>query len=374
MCSSPISGTHSQIAVEAINGGRMDRFDLVTNGETLNGYTSFTRKGIPAYWAYADNFVLSDHTFSSMYGPTFPEHLYTVAAYAGDVVRNKDPLGGEGGYCGDPQGLVPRFEQNLTRRERGEIPEAEGTAHQPGQEFDFSNIVKYWERVRACFDFEVIMDQFEEKGISWRYYAADGSWMNALLAIEHIFENPKLWGPKVQRPFLHRRRRRRSRPRDRAHRTGKAQAGDVDRPSARHQRASGWPERLRRRELDGATCQRHMNSKYWKSTAIFITWDDFGGFYDHVPPPQYDIMGPRTARADADHLAVGQAGLRRQDRVRVLFGLDVHRDDVRSRLHGGSRLRRQQHARRVRLRDKTRFRGAQANPARARLFRSPPTH
>ena len=34
-----------------------------------------------------------------------------------------------------------------------------------------------------------------------------------------------------------------------------------------------------------------MRSKYWKSTAIFITWDDFGGFYDHEPPPHYDIMG-----------------------------------------------------------------------------------
>jgi phospholipase C len=34
-----------------------------------------------------------------------------------------------------------------------------------------------------------------------------------------------------------------------------------------------------------------MNSKFWKSTAIFITWDDYGGFYDHVPPPQLDHMG-----------------------------------------------------------------------------------
>ena len=33
-----------------------------------------------------------------------------------------------------------------------------------------------------------------------------------------------------------------------------------------------------------------------RSTAIVIVWDDFGGFYDHVPPPHYDIMGlgPRT--------------------------------------------------------------------------------
>ena len=39
-----------------------------------------------------------------------------------------------------------------------------------------------------------------------------------------------------------------------------------------------------------------MRSEYWASTAIVIVWDDFGGFYDHVPPPHYDVMGlgPRT--------------------------------------------------------------------------------
>ena len=29
----------------------------------------------------------------------------------------------------------------------------------------------------------------------------------------------------------------------------------------------------------------------WKDTAIFLTWDDYGGFYDHVPPPQVDDFG-----------------------------------------------------------------------------------
>ena len=32
-------------------------------------------------------------------------------------------------------------------------------------------------------------------------------------------------------------------------------------------------------------------SQYWDRCVIFITWDDFGGFYDHVPPPQVDSMG-----------------------------------------------------------------------------------
>jgi phospholipase C len=34
-----------------------------------------------------------------------------------------------------------------------------------------------------------------------------------------------------------------------------------------------------------------MRSDMWKDTAIFVTWDDYGGFYDHVPPPQVDDFG-----------------------------------------------------------------------------------
>ena len=34
-----------------------------------------------------------------------------------------------------------------------------------------------------------------------------------------------------------------------------------------------------------------MSSPMWKDTAIFITWDDYGGLYDHVPPPQVDRFG-----------------------------------------------------------------------------------
>ena len=34
-----------------------------------------------------------------------------------------------------------------------------------------------------------------------------------------------------------------------------------------------------------------MQSPYWSSSAIIITWDDWGGFYDHVAPPQVDAYG-----------------------------------------------------------------------------------
>ena len=276
--------------VEAINGGQMDRFDLVQNGESLTGFTSFTRKGIPNYWAYADNFVLSDHTFSSMYGPTFPEHLYTVGAYGGDAVDNKNPTGGEGGYCADPEEQVTAFERNISDAEKAEIMEAEAASFKPGDEFEFANIVKYWTKIRACFDFEVIMDQFEERGISWKYFAADGSWMNALLAIDHIFKDPKLWGPKVLDPAI----------------LKSGAIGDrfIEDIEAGKLKEATWivpPPGTNEHPGGPSVCMgenwtvRHvnaiMNSPYWKETAIFITWDDFGGFYDHVPPPQYDHMG-----------------------------------------------------------------------------------
>jgi phospholipase C len=39
-----------------------------------------------------------------------------------------------------------------------------------------------------------------------------------------------------------------------------------------------------------------QESKYWSSTAVILTWDDFGGLYDHVPPPHVDLygFGPRV--------------------------------------------------------------------------------
>jgi phospholipase C len=36
---------------------------------------------------------------------------------------------------------------------------------------------------------------------------------------------------------------------------------------------------------------RVMESQFWRSSAIVITWDDYGGFYDHVPPMRVDMYG-----------------------------------------------------------------------------------
>jgi phospholipase C len=263
--------------VKSINGGKMNGFDLVTNGESLNGYSSFKRKGIPNYWKYADNFVLGDRMFTSMYGPTFPEHLYTVAAQSGRVVGNKDQTSQEGGYCDDPGETVFRFEK-LSRKQRKKVMRAERDA-------DVDLIVQYWEHVRACFNFEVIMDELDKADISWHYYADEGSWMNAMLAIKHM-RFSKHWGKDItpEEQF----------PRDIAKERLARVTWVVPGPGVNEH--PGGPSVCLGENWTVSVVNQIMRSKYWKSTAIFLVWDDFGGFYDHVPPPQYDVMGlgPRS--------------------------------------------------------------------------------
>jgi phospholipase C len=263
--------------VRGINGGKMNGFDLVTNGSSLNGYSSFTRRGMPNYWAYADNFVLGDRMFSSMYGPTFPEHLYTVGAQAARVVGNKDQTNQEGGYCDDPGETVFRF-QRLSRKERATVLRLERNVLARDANDDL--ITSYWEHVRACFNFEVLPDQLTKEGISWHYYADEGSWMNALLAIKHL-RFSKHWGTDItaEEDF----------PRDIARERLARVSWVVPGPGVNEH--PGGPSVCVGENWTVSVINQIMRSKYWKSTAIFLTWDDFGGFYDHVPPPQYDVMG-----------------------------------------------------------------------------------
>jgi phospholipase C len=261
--------------VEAINGGKMNGFDRVLNGELLDGYTQFSRDTLPAYWAYADHFVLGDRMFSSMYGPTFPEHLYTVAAQAGRVTDNKVGPGriSPGGYCDDRSERVTRFIR-VTRRQGQKIMRAEDHVRR-----DYIN--DFWKRVWPCFDFEVLPDSLTRAGVSWRYYGNSGFY-SALLAIKHI-RFSEHWGTDVVRydRFLKDIQKERLR-----------EVSWVLPGVGNNEHPGGGNHSVCRGE--NWTVQ-HINaimtSKYWKNTVVIITWDDFGGFYDHVQPPHYDIMG-----------------------------------------------------------------------------------
>jgi phospholipase C len=269
----------------AIDGGKMDGFNCVTYGDDLTGYTQFSRKTLPAYWALADRFVLADHFFTSMYGPTFPEHLYTVAAQSYGIVDNKTTTDHPGNYCDDPTEHTRRFPiEDLTTKDTTKIMSLEDHfLADPGNLF---RIAAYWVDTPTCVNIKVLPDELQKAGVSWKYYALPDQWMNALQAIKHVRFGPE-WN-NVQDP---------------SQILTDIQNDDLPDVS--------WlipPEGNPNEHPGGGVniCEgenwtvQYLNTLFhsneWASTAVVIVWDDFGGFYDHVVPPHYDVMGlgPRT--------------------------------------------------------------------------------
>ncbi len=138
----------------------------------------------------------------------------------------------------------------------------------------------FWELVHACFDFKVLPDELNKHGISWRYYAKERSWFNVLLAIKHI-RFSKYWAQNVVDQ---------SRIVSDITRDHLARVSWVIPPIGYNEHPGG-PSVCMGENWTVSVLNALMRSKYWKNTAVFITWDDFGGLYDHVAPPHYDHMG-----------------------------------------------------------------------------------
>jgi phospholipase C len=264
----------------SINGGKMNGYDMIYLGEDLSGYTQFKRKGIPNYWAYADRFVLADAFFSSMYGPTFPEHLYTVAAQSYWIVDNKRTADHPGSYCDDPTEFTAHFREDLTPKQHRLIMNIEERNMGDNPDLIYA-IAKYWENIRTCVDIKALPHLLERKGISWKYYSDVNRWQNALQAIESIRNTPEMWR-RVQRPGMYLKDIRE----EKLPRISWLVPPEEfnDHPGAGKSVCAG--ENWTVQQINAI-----MQSKYWRSTAIVVVWDDFGGFYDHVVPPHVDIMG-----------------------------------------------------------------------------------
>jgi phospholipase C len=234
---------------KAVDDGKMDRFDLVGNGRVAGvmlPYTQMRRGDIPNYYRYAHHYVLADHMFSSMNGPSFPNHLYTVAAQDGGALNN--PPKAPWGCDSDADDLI-------------DVKDAQG------------NITKH----APCFDFQTLADRMEAAGVSWKYYAPGlgqpGYIWSTLDAIQHIRFGP-LWSQRVvsDTQFA-----------DDA-RNGRLPAVSwlVTGPASEHPKHSTcFGENWTVQQLDAL-----IQGPDWPSTVVFLTWDDFGGFYDHVPPPE----------------------------------------------------------------------------------------
>ncbi len=137
-----------------------------------------------------------------------------------------------------------------------------------------------------CFDYPTLGDELDAAGISWAYYAPAYGSVNAGFkwsaydAIKHVRYGPA-WTGNVISPET-------SVLADVA--VGRLRAVSWVAPNANDSDHAGLN--------DGSGPQWVASvvsaigaSKYWNDTVVFVLWDDWGGWYDHVSPPQLDVMG-----------------------------------------------------------------------------------
>ncbi len=246
----------------AINSGRMNLFYSLPGAQQRGvnyADASFDRDSIPNYWKYAQTYTLADRFFSTIRGPSFPNHLATIAAQSGGAVDN-------------PGGV------NLPT-----TPRTWGCDSVSSFRVTVRTAVNRVGQQRPCFDFPTLVDEANRHHVSWRYYAPQrghlGYVWDALDAVKHI-----RYGSDWARADVPQQRFARDVLR------GRLAAVSWVVPDVSHS------EHPPASECMGENWTVHqinavMRSPAWSSSAIVLTWDDFGGFYDHVPPPRRGVLG-----------------------------------------------------------------------------------
>jgi phospholipase C len=267
-------------AIRDIDNGKMDGFQsqarkgrylachntdnpgcsLTSSKPDVMGYHDWHE--IPNYWDYARTFVLQDHMFQADNSWSLPAHLDLVSGWSARCSRHGDPMSCKSALTG-PFGATGG-----------------------GKKIDFP-----WT------DLTYLLHRYH---VSWRYYVGNGSQPDCTegqMFCPHVhqgIETPNIWNPLPRFDTVWQ-----------DHQIGNIQpVGDFYRAAVRghlpavtwiapNQAVSEHPPGL---VTAGQTYVTHlidsiMRGRDWRSTAIFVCWDDWGGFYDNLRPPVVDRSG-----------------------------------------------------------------------------------
>jgi phospholipase C len=262
-----ISHEHSAWLTE-YNNGQLNGFNLVLSRcahhytcppASIRAYAYVPQSDVQPYFTLAEQYAFADHMFETNQGPSFPAHQYIVSGTStistGSSLRAaenpKTPSGTFTGGCDSPPGsLVTVIDTN-------------GNENQ---------------QVYPCFDRPALSDLLEAKSLTWSYYEAHGGaglW-NAYDAISHIRDGGDYRKHVISPP--------------------EQVINDI---TAGHLANVVWvTPKLADSDHPGNNGSGPSwvswvvntigKSSYWNSTAIFIVWDDWGGWYDHMKPKLFN--------------------------------------------------------------------------------------
>jgi phospholipase C len=286
-------GPHGRgAAIGDVDGGKMDGFiKLVEEGRL--GCTDpddpacvFQRTpdvmgyhdggDIPNYWAYAKNFVLQDRMFEPNASWSLPEHLFQVSEWSARCTKHDDPFSCTNALAlpGEP----PDFFGSETGGAKGSKPRPDP--------------------IYAWTDLTYLL---HKNRVSWGYYVVEGTEPDCeddeaenCLPVKQNARTPGIWNPL---PYF-----------DTVKNDG--ELGNIQSVEVFMKRAKAgtlpavsWvvpsgdvsehpPDLVSRGQTFVTTLVNAvMSGPNWKDCAIFLAWDDWGGFYDHVVPVQVDENG-----------------------------------------------------------------------------------
>jgi phospholipase C len=277
-------------AVADIDGGKMDGFvaqaergrrgcadpnnPACTNGTAPDVMGWHDARELPNYWRYAQAFVLQDRMFEPNASWSLPEHLFQVSEWSARCTRHDDPSSCTNAL--QAPGNPPHFGRRRRRR-------ASATGEPP---------------IYAWTDLTYLL---HKKGLSWAYYVVAGGEPDcendeamSCVARKQNAKTPGIWNPL---PYFD------TVKADGELRNVRSVADFYAAAKNGALPAVTWiaPSNAVSEHPPGALSAGQayvtslidavMRSPQWNSTAIFLAWDDWGGFYDHVVPPRVDENG-----------------------------------------------------------------------------------
>ena len=264
-----------------INAGRNDRFaQLSSAGGLTKGY--YDLQGT-ALWRYAKEFTLADHFFQAAFGGSFLNHQWLICA------------------------CTPEFKEAPTELRQWKIDPATGKpVSDPsvtGDGYAVGTIQPFYppfavdhadNRLPAQYQ-ATIGDRLTEQGVSWAWYA--GGWDDAVAGRDN--------GEDFQyhhQPFVFYANYAPGTPARNEHlRDGRRFFTDLQndfpqvaffKPVGRKNQHPGYSTIAAADQEVKELVEAVRNSSIWPNTAIIVTYDEYGGFWDHVAPPRVDRWGP----------------------------------------------------------------------------------
>ncbi len=219
---------------------------------------------IPNYWAYASNFVLQEHLFESVRSWSLPAHMALTSLWTA--------------VCKDQMNALSCVTDPDPKK--------------PGE--------------HTTYPWVSLFQLLDSKQVSWKYYLGQGVEPDCEDGEMNCAPNaqsknvPSIWNPAPLYGYV------KSQPaaylpthvQDVSNFVADINNGQLpavswivpNNPNSEHP-PNGVTAGM---EYVTALVNAVMTSPYWNSTAIYITWDDWGGFYDHVMPPNVDMADGKT--------------------------------------------------------------------------------